>query len=157
VYGATPHGVNVLQGLLGVDQIEFLTLEKMLDVEFAIAPVVAILNYQVRITKIGHARDNTIAYLLPVLLDNDPLIPFFAIQVEIKIFNQILSQVVSQERDIVIEFAYLEDLLATFPRLAPQQIPLLLFRIIPAALDIFEDLEADVVRIQRCARWRKHT
>src|ERR1700712_3978346 len=34
VDGAAPHHMHILEGLLGVDQVEFLSLEHMLDIEF---------------------------------------------------------------------------------------------------------------------------
>ena len=45
--GATPQLVHILKRLLSVDQIEFLTLEEMLDIQLTIPTIVAefITNY----------------------------------------------------------------------------------------------------------------
>src|SRR5438067_556751 len=69
VYRASPEHVNVLECLFRVGQVKLLTLEEMLNVKFAIAAIVAVLNHQIRKAKVGHASNNTIAYLAPILLD----------------------------------------------------------------------------------------
>src|SRR6266487_4573283 len=88
----SPEKVDILQRLFRIEQIKLLTLEEMLDVEFAITAIVAVLNDQIGITKVGHAGDDAITHLLPVLLNNDPLVALFLIEVEIKFLDEVLGQ-----------------------------------------------------------------
>ena len=74
----------------------------MLDVEFAIATIVTILDDQVGIAEVSQAGNDTIAHLFPVLLDNDPFITLFFVEVEIKVFDEVFGQVVTQERNVVV-------------------------------------------------------
>src|SRR6266702_4134865 len=105
--GATPQLVHILKRLLGVDQIEFLTLEEMLDIQLTIPTIVAVVNNQVWITEIGQAGYNPITHLFPIFLHDNPFISFFSIEVEVKFLYEVFGQVITQERDIVIELAYL--------------------------------------------------
>ena len=74
----------------------------MLDVEFAIATIVTVFDDQVGIAEVSQAGNDTIAYLLPILLDNDPFITLFFVEVEIEVFNEVFGQVVTQERNVVV-------------------------------------------------------
>src|SRR6266702_283703 len=143
MHRAPPQHVDMLQGLLSINHVEFIAFVQVLDIEFAIAPVVAVVYNEVGAAEVGHAGNDAIAHLLPVFLDDYPFIALFLIQIEVEIFNQVFGKVVAQERDIVLHFAYLENLLQS----------LFLFgRVVPALLDILEDLEAYVVRIEVGAR-----
>src|SRR2546429_9892789 len=102
MHRAAPQLVHILKRLLGIDQIKFLTLEEMLDIQLAIPTIVAVVNNQVWITEIGQAGYNPITYLFPIFLYDNPFIPFFSIEVEVKFFNKVFGQVITQERDIVI-------------------------------------------------------
>src|SRR5437764_11267295 len=102
MYGATPQLIYILKRLLGVEQIEFLTLEEMLDIQLTIPTIVAVVNNQVWITEIGRAGYNPISYFLPIFLHDNPFITFFSIKVEIKFLHKVFCQVITQERDIVI-------------------------------------------------------
>src|SRR5260370_2921973 len=102
MHRATQQMVHMLKRLLGIYQIEFLTLEEMLDIQLTIPPIVSIVNNQVRITEVRQAGYNTITHLFPVFLDDNPFIPLFPIDVEVKFLHKILVQVVTQEGDIVI-------------------------------------------------------
>src|SRR6266487_454846 len=116
MHSSTPQLVNVLECLLGVDQVKFLPLVEMLDVELAISMIVAIVNNKVGIAKVCQAGNDAITYLLPVFLHDDPLIPLLPIKVEVEVLHKVFGQVVTQEGDIVVQFAYLKDLLATHAR-----------------------------------------
>src|SRR5438552_16336598 len=97
--------------------------------------------------------NDAITHFLPVFLDNHPLVALFFVQVEVKVFDEILGEVVTRERDIVIKFAHLEDLMATHARFAAQAFLFLRGRTIPTTFDILEYLETKVVGIERGAGW----
>src|SRR5690349_14295571 len=84
VNGTTPELIDVLEGFLSIGQVEFLAFMEMLEVEFAIAPVIAVVHHDIRTPEVGHVGDNGITHLLPVLLGNNPLIALFLVEVEIE-------------------------------------------------------------------------
>src|SRR5205814_961780 len=102
MYGATPLLIDMLKRFLGVNQVEFLTFEEMLDIQFTIPTIVAVVNNQVWITEVGQAGYNPISYFLPIFLHDNPFIPLFSIKVEVKFLHKVFCQVITQERDIVI-------------------------------------------------------
>src|SRR5260370_22716245 len=54
--------IYVLERLLRVDQVEFVALEEMLDVQLAIAAIVTVIDHQVGIAEIGQTGNNTVAH-----------------------------------------------------------------------------------------------
>ena len=71
----------MLKSLLGVVHIEFLPLEDMGDIEFAIAMIVAVFNNEIGTTEIGQTSDDAIAHLFPLFLNNNPLVALFCVQI----------------------------------------------------------------------------
>src|SRR5438046_4181134 len=102
MYGATPQLIDMLKRFLCIDKVKFLTFEEMLDIQLTIPTIVAVVNNQVWITEIGQAGYNPITYLFPIFLYDNPFIPFFSIEVEVKFFNKVFGHVITQERDFVI-------------------------------------------------------
>ena len=121
----------------------------MLQVELAVAAIVTVVDYQVGVAEVVKVGNYIIAHLLPVFLDDDPLVSLFPVDVEIKVFHQVFGEVVTQEGDVVVKFAYFEDLLTTHAGFASKSLSLLPGGIIPALLDVFKHLEAQVVRVER--------
>src|SRR5947209_3655995 len=99
-------------------------------------------------TKVSHISNNGIAHLLPVVLNNNPFVALFLVEIKVQVFDEIFGQIVTQERDIILDLTYFEELLAPHTRLASKFLLLFLRRIIPAFLDIFEDLIPDIIRIE---------
>src|SRR5450759_2213655 len=138
----------MLEGFLGIVQIEFLALKHVFDIKLAVAMVISVIDNQVGIAEVGHTGNDTIAHFFPVLLGDYPFVTVFLEEVEIKVLDEIFGQIVTQESDIVVKFAYFEYLLVAHSWLTPE-IFLLLFRwIIPASLNIFEHFEAKVIGIE---------
>ena len=109
---ASPELVDVPERLLAVVQVELLAVEAVAQVQLAGAVVVAVLDHDVGLAEVGHAVDDRVADLPPVLLDDHPLVALAAVEVQVELVDQVLGQVVAQERDVVLQLADLEDLLA---------------------------------------------
>ena len=92
----------MLECLLGIVQVEFLALKHVLDVEFAVATIISVIDNEVRIAKVGHTCNDAIAHFLPVLFGDDPFIAVFLEEIEVKVLDEVFGQIVSQERYIVI-------------------------------------------------------
>src|SRR4051812_22640482 len=142
-----PQLSNVAHRLVGVLQIEVVALVTMPQVQLSTSPVVAVLDDDVGLPEVGHAGQDRVPDDLPVLLDDDPLVAFQAIEVQVKLLDEVAGQVVPQERRVVVELADLEHLGPALAARPPELVALLVGRLIPAALDVLEDLHPDVVRI----------
>src|SRR5262249_26739142 len=103
------------------------------------------------------------ADLAPVLLDDDPLVAFLAVDVHVEVFDQATGEVVADEGDVVLRLTDLEDLLAALALVGPHlaMVPLCILAAliiceiaVPATLDVLQDLEADVVRVDGSAARR---
>src|SRR4051812_39825519 len=98
---------------LGITLIKLLTLELVPYVQLSIAFVIAILNHEVWAAKIRHAGNDRVAYDLPILLHDDPAVAFLTVEVEIKIVDELLGEIVPQERDVAFHLADLKHLGST--------------------------------------------
>src|SRR5687768_7512869 len=133
-----PEPVDVREGLVGIRDVELLPVEAVLQVELAAPSVIAILDDDVRLAEVRHARQDGVADDLPVFLHDHPPVAFQPIQVEVELVDKLLREVVPQERCIVLDGSYLEDLCPSLPAGPSQLLPLFLRRLVPSSLDVLE-------------------
>src|SRR5581483_8854035 len=153
---SAPDLVDVTQDPLGVADVDLASLVDVAQVQLARLPVVPVLHLDVRHAKVRHAADDYLADLLRVLLDDDRLVVLHLVDVEIELLDELVGQVVPQERDVALELPHLEDLRAALAPLPAKAFALLVRGVVPASLDILEDLQADVVRVHVVLRRRHH-
>src|SRR3990172_10868273 len=65
MHGAAPKSMHMFQGFARVTHVQFGAFITVLEIEFAVAVIITILNLQVRKTKIGHVSNEGIANTFP--------------------------------------------------------------------------------------------
>src|SRR4029079_386089 len=141
VYGPAPEGVHMFKCFAGVSHLEFSTLVAVLQVKFAVAVVISVLNFKVGKSKVSHVRDELVADSLPTFLSDCPL--FFLdqfIHKQIEFLAQLLGEIVPQKRNVVLEFTHFKNLVVTFIAFASKPLLFLGGRFVPTTLYVFVDL-----------------
>ena len=160
VDGALPQPLEVLQRLAGVVHLQVDALVLVAEKQLAAVAVVAVLDVDDRLARIGELEQQSALHLLELpavnvevaglLIEGErehPVLP-----------AEVLGEEVVDERDVVVHLPHLEDLVTP---LAELQVPVLLFQdvgaflvllaetpLVPAILDVTEQLEAQLVGVE---------
>lgn len=131
---APPELDHVAQGPVRVGGVQIPAVVVVLQEEFPAPLVVAVLDGDVGLAEVGHRLADGVADLLPLLIGDRPLVVLELEDEEVEIFAELLGQVVADEGGVILQFPDLKDPLAA-----------------EALLDVLEDLETDVVGVDRGA------
>ncbi|MNW53918.1 hypothetical protein D3C74_314990 [compost metagenome] len=116
---------------LQIFQIQLDAFVAVDDQQLAVALVVRILNDQVRRAAVDPGQHQLVTHIFPGLVGDFPLRAFLLEDVEIQVIDQLLRQIAADKRDVRVQLSYLEH-----------------FVTVPAALDVLEDLQPQVVRVE---------
>src|SRR5262249_53357476 len=148
--------------------VEIRTLVDMAQEQLAAVLEVAVLDDDHRLAAVGQHLEELILHLLEFAAHDLPVARALleTERVELLLDAELEGEELVEERDVIVEPADLEDLLAAEAR-AQVPVTLLLHRValvpllaelalVPALLDVAIELDAELVRVQAARRGREH-
>src|SRR5690606_25793069 len=163
-----PHAFEVAQRVPRVVELEALALVAMPEQELAAVQVVRIDHVDERLPEVGQLPQQRVLDLLELArLDLEPPRPAILLEREkLLIATEVEREELVDERDVVVEATHLEDLLPPEVQLLVPVATLLEvvaalplrteLTDVPAALDVAEQLHAELVRVQLPGRAGEH-
>src|SRR3569832_785993 len=157
---ASPHLRGVAQRIPRLASIEIGALVDVAEQQLAAVREVAVLDDDHRLAAVGQHLQQLILHLLELAAHDLPVARALleAERIELLVDTELEREELVEERDVVVELADLEQLLAAEPGAA---LPVLLeihrvalvplfteLALVPAVLDVAEQLDAELVRIE---------
>src|SRR5260370_26438569 len=160
MHGPPPEAVHVLQGVLGLLDVQGHSLEPVLQVQLAPVGVVRVLHLDQGLPEVGQGEEQLLLHLAPIPA-HDHVLPragIEAVDVELEPLAELLVQEGVNEGNVVVDLPHLEALLPAqaqpaVPAAAHLEVIALLvllpeLPLVPTVLDLPQELDPDLVGVE---------